>query len=96
LRHLWAAGADAGPLVHGGRALRPQRPIRLELTKRAANATGFVVIPQRWLVERTCGWFNRDRRLGQEDELLPATSDALVQVTMIHLMIRRLARIAPC
>jgi putative transposase len=95
LRHLWADGAYAGPLVNWVRALRPQRPIRLEITKRSDKAKGFVVIPKRWIVERTFGWFNRYRRLSKDYELLPATSEALIQVTMIHLMIRRLARIAP-
>jgi len=95
LRHLWADGAYAGPLVNWVRALRPQRPIRLEITKRSDKAKGFVVIPKRWIVERTFGWFNRYRRLSKDDELLPATSEALIQATMIHLMIRRLAKIAP-
>jgi putative transposase len=95
LRHLWADGAYAGPLVNWVKALRPQRPIRLEITKRSDKAKGFVVIPKRWIVERTFGWFNRYRRLSKDYELLPETSEALIQVTMIHLMIRRLVRIAP-
>jgi putative transposase len=95
LRHIWADGAYAGPLVDWVRALRPQRPIRLEITKRADAAKGFVVIPKRWIVERTSGWLHRYRRLSKDYELLPATSEAIIQVTMIHLMIRRLARIAP-
>jgi putative transposase len=96
LRHLWADGAYAGPLVNGVRALRPRRSIRLEITQRSDKAKGFVVIPNRWLVERTCGWFKRYRRLRKDDDLLPETRVAFIQVTMIHLMIRRLARIAPC
>jgi putative transposase len=96
LRHLWADGAYAGPLVNWVRALRPRRSIRLEITKRSDKAKGFVVIPKRWIVERTFGWFNRYRRLSKDYELLPETSVAFIQVTMIHLMIRRLARIAPC
>jgi putative transposase len=95
LRHIWADGAYAGPLVDGVKALRPQRPIRLEMTKRAEAIKGFVVIPKRWIVERTFGWLNRYRRLSKDDELLPATSEAVIQVAMIHLMIRRLARTAP-
>jgi putative transposase len=96
LRHLWADGAYAGPLVNWGRALRPRRSICLEITQRSDKAQGFVVIPNRWRVERTCGWFKRYRRLRKDDELLPETRVAFIQVTMIHLMIRRLARIAPC
>jgi putative transposase len=95
LRHIWADGAYAGPLVDGVKALRPQRPIRLEMTKRADAIKGLVVIPTRWIVERTFGWLNRYRRLSNDDALLPATSEAVIQVAMIHLMIRRLARTAP-
>jgi transposase len=95
LRHIWADGADAGPLVDWVKALRPPRPIRLEITKRSDAVKGFVVIPKRWIIERTFGWFNRYRRLRKDDELLPDTSEAIIQVTMIPLMIRRFARIAP-
>ena len=95
LRPLWADGAYAGPLVNWVRALRPQRPIRLEITQCSDQAKGFVVIPKRWIVERTFGGFNRYRRLSKDYELLPATSEALIQVTMSHRMIRHLARIAP-
>jgi hypothetical protein len=59
LRHSWADGAYAGPLVDWVRALRPQRPIHLEITKPSDRVKGFVVIPTRWLVERTLGWSNR-------------------------------------
>ena len=95
LRHIWADGAYAGPLVEWVKRLRPQRPIRLEITKRSDAVKRFVVIPKRWIVERTFGWFNRYRCLSKDDELLPETSEAIIQVTMIHLMIRRLARIGP-
>ncbi len=95
LRHIWADGAYAGPLVEWVKALRPHRPIRLEMAQRTDAIKGFVVIPKRWIVERTFGWFNRYRRLSKDYELLPETSETLIQVTMIHLMIRRLARIAP-
>jgi putative transposase len=92
---MWADGAYAGPLVDWVRTLRPRRPIRLEMTKRSEAAKGFAVIPKRWIVERTLGWFNRYRRLSKDYELLPQTSEAMIHVVMIHLMVRRLARIAP-
>jgi putative transposase len=93
VRHIWADGAYAGPLADWVRALRPQRPIRLEITKRSARIKGFVVIPKRWIVERTLGWFNRYRRLSKDYEYHTKTSEALIQVAMIHLMVRRLGRI---
>ncbi len=95
LRHIWADGAYAGPLVDWVRTLRPRRAICLDMTKRSDTLKGFVVIPKRWIVERTFGWLNRYRRLSKDYELRPATSAAMIQVTMIHLMIRRLARMAP-
>ena len=95
LRHSWADGADAGPLVDWGRTLRPQRPIRLEITTRSDAVKGCVVIPKRWMVERTCGWVNRYRRLSKDYASLPQRSEAMIRVTMIHVMVRRLARIAP-
>lgn len=93
-RPLWADGAYAGPLVDWVRALRRHRPIRLEITKRSAAVQGGVVIPKRWIVERTFGWCKRSRRLSKEYEVLPETREALVQVRMIPLLIRRRARTA--
>jgi putative transposase len=95
LRHIWADGAYAGPLVDWVRALRPQRPIRLEITKRSDRLKGFVVIPKRWIVERTLGWLNRYRRLSKDYEYHTETSEAMIQIAMIHVMVRRLARIIP-
>jgi putative transposase len=95
LRRIWADGASAGPLVDWVWSLRPWRKVRLEITKRSDTAKGFEVIPKRWIVERTLGWFNRYRRLSKDYELLPETSEAVIYVVMIHLMIRRLARLQP-
>jgi len=65
------------------------------MTKRADRLKGVVGIPKRWIVDRTLGWFNRYRRLSQDDEYHTETREAMIQVAMIHLMVRRLARIAP-
>jgi putative transposase len=53
---------------------------------------GFQVLPRRWVVERTFGWLGRYRRLSKDYEELPETSEAVVYVAMIHLMVKRLAR----
>lgn len=63
----------------------------LETIKRPNSVTGFVVLPRRWVVERTFGWFNWYRRLNKDYECLPETSVAMIQVAMIRIMLRRLA-----
>ncbi len=93
LRRIWADAAYAGSLVDWVRALRPHRPIHLEIVKRPAGAKGFEVLPKRWIVERTLGWFNRYRRLSKDYEFLPETSETVIRIVMIHLMVRRLARV---
>ena len=95
LRRIWADGAYAGALVDWVWSLRSWRKVRLELTKRSDAAKGFEVIPKRWIAERTLGWFNRYRRLSKDDELLPETSEAVIYVVMIQLMVHRLARSQP-
>jgi len=53
---------------------------------------GFRVLPRRWVVERTFAWQSQQRRLSKDYERLCATSEALIYLTMIRLMVRRLAR----
>jgi putative transposase len=62
----------------------------LIIVRRAAGATGFVVQPRRWVVERTLGWLGRWRRLSKDYEALPEVSEAMVAVAMIRLMLHRL------
>ncbi len=63
-----------------------------QIVRRAQGAKGFVVQPQRWIVERTFGWLNRCRPLSKDYEYLTETSEAMIHVAMINLMVRRLAR----
>ena len=63
-----------------------------EVIKRHDDARGFVVLPRRWVVERTFGWLGRYRRLSKDYEQLPETSEAMIYAAMIRLMLRRLAR----
>ena len=53
---------------------------------------GFRVLPRRWVVERTFAWQGQSRRLSKDYELLCSTSEALIYVCMIRLMLRRLTR----
>ena len=60
--------------------------------RRPQSARGFVVLPKRWIVERTLAWLTRCRRLARNLENLARTSLALIRLAMIKLMARRLAR----
>jgi putative transposase len=66
-------------------------PFRLHVVSRPEDAVGFVRLPQRWVVERTFAWLGRSRRLFKDCERLPQSSEAMIQVSMIHTMVRRLA-----
>jgi putative transposase len=94
-RCIWADGAYAGCLETWVALLRRYRKVRLEIVKRSDHVKGFVVMPKRWIVERTFGWFYKYRRLSKEYEYLTDTSEAMIYVAMIHIMVRRIARKTP-
>jgi transposase len=64
----------------------------LEIVKRSDQAKGFVVLPKRWVVERTLAWLNRCRRLGKDWENLNVKARAFLFLASIRLMVRRLCR----
>ena len=53
---------------------------------------GFVVLPRRWVVERTFSWIDQNRRMSKDYERLTATSESFIYVAMTRVMVRRLAR----
>lgn len=63
----------------------------LETIKRSDTMKGFVVLPKRWVVERTFGWLNWSRRLSKDYEILPETSETFIYIAMIRILVRRLA-----
>ena len=69
--------------------------IVVEIVKRTDDVKGFKVLPRRWVVERSFGWLVRNRRLARDYERLTATSEAMIKVAMIRLMLVRLAGQAP-
>ena len=95
LRLIWADQAYTGDLAAWVWALRPWRTVHLAVVKRLEGLKGFHVLPKRWMVERTFAWLGRYRRLSKDDEYLTQTSETMIRVAMIHLMIRRLARMVP-
>ena len=64
--------------------------VNLEIVKRSDRAKGFVVLPKRWLVERTFAWLNRCRRLAKDWECLNRKALAFLRLASIRLMLRKL------
>ena len=72
LKLIWADGGYAGKLVEWTRQYLRRT---LEIVKRSDDVAGFAVLPKRWIVERTFGWFGRYRRLAKDYEQLSDNSE---------------------
>lgn len=64
----------------------------LEVVERAPGVRGFTALPKRWIVERTFAWLSRNRRMSKDYERKVQTSETLIEVAMIRLLIARLGR----
>lgn len=88
LKLIWADGGYCGSLVDWvfdfGKWI-------LEIVSRPKDQKGFVVLPRRWVVERTFAWLGRYRRLSKDYERLCDTSECLIEIAMINLMLKRLS-----
>ncbi len=87
LRLIWA---DRGYKAHFIAWAKATPGWLVEVVAKPSGQRGFAVLPKRWIVERTFAWLGRSRRLSKDDEALPETGEAWVQVAMIHLMLKRL------
>jgi len=89
LRLIWVDGGYRGQLLDW---VAERFRFRLRVVPRPKEQKGFVVLPRRWVVERTFAWLNHHRRLSKDYEGLMSTSETMVYIAMIRLMLRRLAR----
>lgn len=90
LRLLWMDGGYSGDAF--AQEVKPFRAkLKVEIVKRSDSATGFKVLPRRWVVERTFGWLIRSRRLVRGYETTPASAEAWILIAMLRLQLRRLA-----
>lgn len=87
LQLIWADGGYAGKLIEW---VQQTCGWLLEIVKRSDDMQGFVVLPRRWIVERTFGWLGRCRRLSKDYEEQTESSEAMIQLAMIQLMVKRL------
>jgi putative transposase len=90
LQLIWADGIYTGTLIDWVKTVCGWV---LSIVKRTDDVKGFQVLPRRWVVERTFAWLGKYRRLSKDYEFLPETSEAWIYAAMIHVMVRRLARI---
>ena len=90
LRLIWVDGGYRGQLLDWVAA---HCRFRLRVVLRPEEQRRFAVLPRRWVVERTFAWFNHHRRLSKDYERQEATSETMVRIVMIRVMLRRLARI---
>jgi transposase len=89
LLKLYADGGYQGPAFRKG-VKNALAKINVEIVKRSDAAKGFVVLPKRWVVERTFAWLGRCRRLAKDWECLNARALAFLKLASVRLMLRRL------
>jgi transposase len=89
LEKLFADSAYEGPIFHTAlAAILPA--LKTEIIKRSAQAKGFVVLPKRWIVERSIAWLNRCRRLAKDWENRNLSALVFLRLASIRLMLRKL------
>ena len=88
LRLIWVDGAYRGQLLEW---VAQHCHFRLRPVLRSDDQKGFVVLPRRWVVERTFAWLSHYRRLSKDYEAQTTSSEVMIYITMIRVMLRRLA-----
>jgi transposase len=91
LMKLYADGGYQGPMFCAAMK-KIIAQINVEIVKRSDTAKGFVVLPRRWVVERTFAWLGRCRRLAKDWECLNRKARAFLRLASIRLMLRKLCR----
>ena len=90
LRKIWVDGGyEAQWLCDWVRGLKQTHKVDLEVVENTGK--GFQVVKHRWKVERTFGWLGNDRRHSRDYEVLTVSSEAMIQISMIRLLLKRLA-----
>ena len=88
LRHVFADGGYAGDKL--AQALKPLGKWTVEIIRRSDAGKGFVLLPRRWVVERTIAWLNRCRRLAKDWENLNRNALGFLVLASVRLMLRKI------
>jgi transposase len=86
---LYADGGYQGPVFRRA-VTKIMAQVNVKIVKRSDHAKGFVVLPKRWVVERTFAWLGRCRRLAKDWENLNRKALAFLRLASIRLMLRKL------
>ena len=87
LEKVWADQKYRGEFIEW---MREDYHIDVEVVKRPEDQEGFVVLPRRWVVERTLGWLMRYRRLSKDDERHVENSESMIYIASIHIMLNKM------
>lgn len=90
LKMIWADGNYSGDSFRTWLTDTIQH-VYLEIAKRPPNLKGFVVVPVRWVIERTFAWLGRSRRLSKDYEHCTKSSEGMIYFASIALLLKRLA-----
>ena len=93
LAKLYADGGYQGTAFQAG-LKRAAAQVNVEIVKRSDKARGFVVLPRRWVVERTFAWLGRCRRLAKDWECMNRRALAFLRWASVRIMLRRLCNSA--
>jgi transposase len=93
IERIFADGGYQGP--QAATAIAKTGTWKLEIVKRS-ELHRFVVLPKRWIVERTLAWISHNRRLARDFERYARSAAAFVRLAMIRIMLRRLTRPSHC
>ncbi len=86
LKKVWADGAYTGEKLLSWCEEQGGWELRIVERSSSADTEGFVVLPHRWIVERTFGWLLRNRRLSKDYERKVQSSESFIEVAMIRLI----------
>jgi transposase len=93
IEHIFADAGYQGPKTAA--AVAKTGTWKLTIVKRD-EPHRFLVLPKRWIVERTLAWISRNRRLARDFERYAQSAAAFIRLAMIRIMLRRLTRPTPC
>jgi len=90
LEVIWADSKDHNHGLNQWIATESPGPWRLEVVRRPEGSQGFVLLPKRWVVERTFAWLGRCRRHSKDYERRTDSSESMLRISAMHLMLKRL------